>query len=553
MKKAAFTIALMALSAFAGVNPMPGWMTPAIAATTIITFDTTSITCNGLMNCDSTGNGDIVRASALSNLNSNTAPGNTAGSVFGAENMWHSDTTLINGQFGHTLKVVVAGNSTISGVGITDSRYLLQNLLSENLLNGGVVANVINDGVSGINAKVLYNTYLAGQIAQNPDVYYLRIGVNDGFDNRDSVIYYVGKILQTLRAWKSVKDLSIIISTPVAANDTYNGRDSTWLLSINAPYRALARQYQTAFIDTWTLFRQPYTGPWDTINGPPSSYNIHPTNALNARIAKTISDLILAGASGAVGTNKNIAPLSTYKIALETEAPNSLGTNTYANYPSGISQYRAASGWYYDGAVVTFTHPDQISLQFQYPFASDGLMVRTGAGATWNNWKAVLTANNAGVIDAGPFTNPSFATNLLVNTSFAGGRGFGAINTSADPLAYAFYYWQNNAGAADGVLTSSTYNDAGAFGARTNSLQFVNRIGEVVIKAGATADANIVAIFGTNLSTTLLGSLTTAAPTTGTAAPWKLGTNVTAACAVDATKYIQIEVGGVFYKVATCN
>lgn len=39
-------------------------------------------------------------------------------------------------------------------------------------------------------------------------------------------------------------------------------------------------------------------------------------------------------------------------------------------------------------------------------------------------------------------------------------------------------------------------------------------------------------------------------PTTGTAAAWKLGSRVAAAVALDATQYIQVEVGGVFYKLA---
>ncbi len=495
-----------------------------------------------------------VVSDSIRQLYNNTPPGAFAGTVFGAENVWSSDLTLDSL---HTLTMVLAGNSTISGVGITDSRYLLQNLLSQYLVQGGVVANVINDGVSGINCKELYTTYLAGQIAQNPRVYYLRCGVNDGYNNRDSVFHYVGLIMQTLRAWKSVKDLTIIISTPVAANDSVNGRDSTWLLSLNAPYRALARQYKAAFIDTWTLFRQPYTGPWDTVITPPAYYNIHPTNLLNARIAKTISDLLLAGVGDVVGTNKLKVPLSTYHIALETEAPDATGTNAYPVFNPGISVQRATAGWYYNGAVTTIKQPDGVSLQLQYPFASDGLMVRTGSGTTWNNWKAVLTANNAGVIDAGPFTNPSFATNLLVNNSFAGGRGFGAINTSADPLAYAFYYWQNDAGAADGVLTSSTYNDPGAFGTRGNSLQFVGRIGEVAIKARGTGDAALVAVFDTALTTLfgdldLDGSITTGAPTTGTAAPFKSGVIVTAACVLDAAHYWQGEVNGVFVKRALC-
>ena len=46
------------------------------------------------------------------------------------------------------------------------------------------------------------------------------------------------------------------------------------------------------------------------------------------------------------------------------------------------------------------------------------------------------------------------------------------------------------------------------------------------------------------------GTLKTGAPTTGTAAEWKLGQRVAAAVVLDATQYIQVEVGGTFYKLA---
>jgi len=46
------------------------------------------------------------------------------------------------------------------------------------------------------------------------------------------------------------------------------------------------------------------------------------------------------------------------------------------------------------------------------------------------------------------------------------------------------------------------------------------------------------------------GTIKTGAPTTGTAAEWKLGQRVAAAVVLDATQYIQVEVGGTFYKLA---
>ncbi len=52
---------------------------------------------------------------------------------------------------------------------------------------------------------------------------------------------------------------------------------------------------------------------------------------------------------------------------------------------------------------------------------------------------------------------------------------------------------------------------------------------------------------GGNIVTT--GSLTTAAPSGGTAGAWKTGILVTAAVVPDTTRYIQLDVGGTLYKV----
>jgi len=48
----------------------------------------------------------------------------------------------------------------------------------------------------------------------------------------------------------------------------------------------------------------------------------------------------------------------------------------------------------------------------------------------------------------------------------------------------------------------------------------------------------------------LTGSITTGAPTSGTAAAWKLGTKVATSVQLDTGNYIEVEVGGTFYRLA---
>jgi hypothetical protein len=45
-------------------------------------------------------------------------------------------------------------------------------------------------------------------------------------------------------------------------------------------------------------------------------------------------------------------------------------------------------------------------------------------------------------------------------------------------------------------------------------------------------------------------SITTGAPTTGTAAPWKFGSRVAAAVVLDSTQYIELDISGTLYKLA---
>ena len=47
------------------------------------------------------------------------------------------------------------------------------------------------------------------------------------------------------------------------------------------------------------------------------------------------------------------------------------------------------------------------------------------------------------------------------------------------------------------------------------------------------------------------GSIKTSAPAGGTAANWKLGSRVAATVVVNTTEYIEVDIGGTLYKLAT--
>jgi hypothetical protein len=110
--------------------------------------------------------------------------------------------------------------------------------------------------------------------------------------------------------------------------------------------------------------------------------------------------------------------------------------------------------------------------------------------------------------------------------------------------------------AASGSVTLATFSRVG--GAVSADIKYDDSLSPLGISYGTTT--NHALYFFTNNTTALLikndqtaeftQSIKTAAPTTGTAAAWKLGQRVAAAVVLDATQYIEVEVGGTFYKLA---
>ena len=60
-----------------------------------------------------------------------------------------------------------------------------------------------------------------------------------------------------------------------------------------------------------------------------------------------------------------------------------------------------------------------------------------------------------------------------------------------------------------------------------------------------------LAILSNSGNLEVTGSIKTGAPTGGTAAAWKLGSRVAATVVVNTTEYIEIDIGGTLYKLAT--
>lgn len=323
--------------------------------------------------------------------------------IIGQEYLYHLINKLRTRSAGTIIKVVMAGDSTTVGVGTTadgvgaGATGTLQWYLGR-LCEAYGIADIqwVNDGVSSSATNQWIASKLTAQLAMNPDVMFVRFGINDPTQGRN-LDWFLDDLdlgLSTIRASKTIDQTSIVLFTPNTVSDTPNGRDEKWFEQINHGIKALARKYQCAFIDTYALWqdsRNGAAGKWlDDPLTSPSGRGIHPNDDFNAWITTVIFDLMFPkGIRVKLGAFEGVAnQLNSIRSPAVTDLP-----NTY-NAPITIS--RAASGWPLGGVVITVKQADGIWRQDNYPYlAADGYKparyrYSSGTGGTaWSPWMSV--------------------------------------------------------------------------------------------------------------------------------------------------------------------
>lgn len=243
----------------------------------------------------------------------------------------------------HPVKLMTSGDSTTEGAGISDTRYLMHNLC-KSMLNQYGVENVtaINAGHSGEVTTTWQSTFISQDMAQNPDLYIVRWGINDGSVAGNRLQVFMDALrggLATIRASKSVQELSIILMTPNSTNDPYNGRDAIWYEAICEVIKQAARDYQCCFVDTYHHLLDSTNVIWQ--DAPMPGYpdvHIHPLETGNAWIASQISEALIPEALRKI-TAQNTPVLTWYAPTL---------INTWENFGTGYTQ----AGYSCDGNFV---------------------------------------------------------------------------------------------------------------------------------------------------------------------------------------------------------
>lgn len=302
------------------------------------------------------------------------------------------------------------GDSTTFGDSIADVNAKIHKLVQDLVADYGFKITMNNEGHSGINAEQWRTTYLAGELAQNPDLMIIRYGVNDpGWNkngtagtadqweaeraNRRDIGDYTTTMraaLTTIRAARPVDNLGIILMTPNSTSDSPNGRDEKWYEQVRLVLRQLAREFMCAFIDTYSLIPDSRNASTRWMDAPfGDARAVHPLDIMNRMIAPYIADLLVPDglAFNNVSSTQVIPPVTTLP----------------PQFPIGYSTWRVQwtiNGTLLDGALINFRSADGVSRQTVFSYNLDtGIATRIGDDtAGWRNWTSappgtVATAN----------------------------------------------------------------------------------------------------------------------------------------------------------------
>ncbi len=238
-----------------------------------------------------TGSGVILKAITGGNQQLNTG-NDLYNNVFGQEYLASFQKKVMANTSG--LKILWSGDSTTDGDGLAAGYKIDQ--LFQTIMNdyGGFNgASSLNRGHSGINTETWRTTYLPDELAENPDMMIIRYGVNDA--SRGIVAFEISlrTALATIRASRAQSSLTIILMSPNTTSDTPAGRDEKWYEQVIKVYRQAARDYQCAFIDTYSLWKDGRNGAATLFMDDPylDGRAIHPMEVMNTWIVSNVFDL----------------------------------------------------------------------------------------------------------------------------------------------------------------------------------------------------------------------------------------------------------------------
>lgn len=375
--------------------------------------------------------------------------------------------------------IIFSGDSTTAGDSTSSSLFHIDQLIQYFAkVNGFPQMNCINSGHSGMDTEHWNQTYVTQDLANSPDLYIIRWGINDPYYSHannsslgDSSVdnptldaqrrtpedfnTSLRAGLQQIRNQKDYTQLSIVLMSPSSTYDIPNGRDDAWHRAIIPYIKQAARDFQCCFIDTYQYL-------WDSINASDHMDNpygdgrhIHPNDVMNLWITNLMYDVILPPSFKAkYGAGNVLNEWSSNQMKALGDAP--------STYPVGISMHRTQTSpldFPINGGVVTFKSVDGVVFQFNVGYSTgySGFGFRFGYTATdtWSPMHIIaptsiqtLTLNNSWVLYDAANGRPAKAykdssgvvhlQGLIKSGTMTNGTQIATIPTGFTPLTGVF-------------------------------------------------------------------------------------------------------------------
>lgn len=302
------------------------------------------------------------------------------------------------------IKVSWSGDSTTAGDG-TDTPFNLNNLFSATARKNSISAiTSLNRGHSGANTEQWRTTYLSADLAENPDLYIVRWGINDASRGLTAFEISLRTGLASIRASKTQAQMSIILMSPNSTSDTPNGRDEKWYEQVRKIYIKAARDYQCAYIDTYSLWLDSRNGAADLFMDNPygDGRAIHPKNIFNTWIVSKVFDLVFpTSLKVKVSSGYLINESSADRIPALSDLPES--------YQKGFSlsrAYQPTGLWTVDGTALTFFNTDGTGLQLNSSRLTDVPEIYFRSFKGEYSTETLSWSNNVRMWHSGNLVNP---------------------------------------------------------------------------------------------------------------------------------------------------
>ena len=302
----------------------------------------------------------------------------------------------------HILKVMATGDSTTGGDGTSDDKFLYENIMAH-LANKSAIANVtfLNRGHGGQLTQSWLDSFLDSDLAENPDVYIIRWGINDtAVLSPNQLASKIEEGLSRIRTNVNfTKDkLAIVLCSQSTTTDDGMGHvGNTYNEEMNQKLRYLARKYQCCFMDVYAMWQDAYNGQdyMEAYNSEAPNELIHPTDPLYVQIwSKTFDLLFLDYYKGSL--------LKDFGFSQPSE---SLTPLPFSRFPLGVSYdfVLASDNWPINGLLITNKTSIGMLMQTLVPYDQPNrLFVRNGWQGNYSAWKEYATAITQYVFNGTP-------------------------------------------------------------------------------------------------------------------------------------------------------